>query len=62
MAPETLDGAQIRDIIENGRMSNPPSSPSRPLRSPEPPPLKQGGEQGTTIAPDFPPGLTGAPA
>ena len=59
---ETLDGKQIRDIIENGRMSNPPSSPSRPQPSPEPPPLKQGGEQGTTIAPDFPPGLTGAPA
>jgi cell division protease FtsH len=59
---ETLDGKQIRDIIENGRMSNPPSLPSRPQRAAEPPPLKQGGAEGATISPDFPPGLSGAPA
>jgi hypothetical protein len=44
-------------------MSNPPKSPDRPERTPEPPPLKRGDEQpGVTIAPDFPPGLSGAPA
>ncbi len=60
---ETLDGKQIRDIIEHGRMSNPPTSPGRPQRAVEPPPLKQGGEESSgNIAPDFPPGLTGAPA
>ena len=59
---ETLDGKQIRDIVETGRMSNPPSAPSRPLRPAEPPPLKRGDAEGTTIAPDFPPGLSGAPA
>ncbi len=55
---ETLDGAQIRDIIEHGEMKNPPSAPTR--RS-EPPPLKQH-EPGTTLAPDYPTGLTEAPA
>ena len=59
---ETLDGKQIKDIIETGRMQSPPPPVvSRPPRaSSEPPPLKR--EEGTTIAPDFPPGLTGAPA
>jgi cell division protease FtsH len=57
---ETLDGKQIRDIIETGSMKNPPASPSRPART-EPPPLKQE-ESGVTITPDFPPGLSGAPA
>jgi cell division protease FtsH len=60
---ETLEGKQIHDIIDHGHMLNPPTSPGRPPRLPtEPPPLKQGGEEGTTIAPDFPPGLSGAPA
>ena len=59
---ETLDGKQIKDIIETGRMQSPPPPVvSKPPRaSSEPPPLKR--EEGTTIAPDFPPGLTGAPA
>ena len=56
---ETLEGQQIRDIIEHGHMRTPPSAPPKPPRA-EPPPLKR--EEGTTIAPDFPPGLTGAPA
>jgi cell division protease FtsH len=58
---ETLDGKQIRDIIETGRMQTPPPAiSSKPPRPTEPPPLKHG--EGTTIAPDFPGGLTGAPA
>jgi cell division protease FtsH len=56
---ETLDGKQIREIIEHGRMRTPPSTP-KPRSSNEPPPLKR--EEGTTIAPDYPPGLTEAPA
>ena len=60
---ETLDGKQIREIIDHGHMLNPPTSPGRPQRAPEPPPLKQPGEEPAgTIAPDFPPGLSGAPA
>jgi len=55
---ETLDGAQIRDIIKYGKMNNPPSGPSRPRK--EPPPLPDSG--GATIAPDYPHGLTEAPA
>jgi cell division protease FtsH len=55
---ETLDGKQIREIIETGRMTTPPPA-AKPPRS-EPPPLTR--PQGTTIAPDYPPGLTEAPA
>src|SRR5438067_588282 len=54
---ETLDGAQIRDILKHGRMLNPPSGPGRPRK--EPPPLPT---EGTTLAPDYPSGLTEAPA
>ncbi len=58
---ETLDGQQIKDILDHGRMLTPPSAPTKPSRpSSEPPPLKR--EEGTIIAPDYPPGLTGAPA
>src|SRR5205814_6081721 len=60
---ETLDGKQIRDIIDHGKMLNPPASPGRTPRAPEPPPLKKPDEAPSgTIAPDFPPGLSGAPA
>jgi cell division protease FtsH len=55
---ETLDGSQIRDIIANGQMKNPPSSPSKPDAAP---PIKHH-EPGTTLAPDYPTGLTEAPA
>ena len=55
---ETLDGKQIREIIDNGQMLTPPPS-VKPPRS-EPPPLTR--PHGTTIAPDYPPGLTEAPA
>ena len=57
---ETLDGDQIREIIETGTMRTPPSVPKPRSNSNEPPPLKR--EEGTTIAPDYPPGLTEAPA
>jgi len=56
---ETLDGSQIRDIIEHGEMKNPPSSRSKSQA--EPPPHKPH-EEGTTLAPDYPTGLTEAPA
>ncbi|HEX4084709.1 MAG TPA: ATP-dependent zinc metalloprotease FtsH [Chthoniobacteraceae bacterium] len=55
---ETLDGSQIRDIMQTGRMSKPPAPPVRPRK--EPPPLPDSG--GTTLAPDYPSGLTEAPA
>ncbi len=57
---ETLDGKQIRDIIETGTMRTPPSAPKPRSTPSEPPPLKR--EEGTTIAPDYPGGLTQAPA
>jgi len=56
---ETLDGKQIREIIETGRMETPPPAAPPRTRS-EPPPLKR--EEGTTVAPDYPPGLTESPA
>ena len=52
---ETLDGSQVRDIIEHGSMRNPPAPPARP-RS-EPPPLTR-----DDASPEFPPGLAGQPA
>jgi len=55
---ETLEGSQVRDILEHGRMLNPPAPPPKP---PTPPPLHQR-EEGDIIAPDLPPGLTSAPA
>lgn len=56
---ETLDGEQIRDILETGSMRNPPTPPVRPA---QPPPLNKPREEGATIAPEIPPGLAGAPA
>jgi cell division protease FtsH len=53
---ETLDGVQIREIMEHGRLLNPPSSGSKPRT---PPPIPH---EGTTLAPDYPHGLTEAPA
>ena len=54
---ETLDGSQVRDIVEHGKMTNPPRN-DKPRSSSQPPAL----QQGTTIAPDYPPGLTEQPA
>jgi cell division protease FtsH len=58
---ETLDGAQIRDIIATGSMKNPPAAPTKPP-SAEPPPLtpQEDRPRGGTL--DFPPGLTEQPA
>jgi cell division protease FtsH len=56
---ETLDGNQVRDIVSLGRMTNPPKPPQPKIA--QPPPLKERAG-GTTIAPEIPPGLTGAPA
>ncbi|MFN2476708.1 MAG: cell division protein FtsH, partial [Chthoniobacterales bacterium] len=60
---ETLDGSQIRDIIEHGRMMNPPPGPpasSIPEMPAEKPPKQ------IVVAPDVTPplggGLSGAPA
>jgi cell division protease FtsH len=55
---ETLDGPQIREIMQNGHMENPPPTATEKKAAAAPPPLPPK----TTIAPDFPPGLTGAPA
>ena len=56
---ETLDGAQIRDIIEHGRMLNPPPSSGSASSRKQPPPLTS---EGTTLAPDYPHGLSEAPS
>jgi cell division protease FtsH len=56
---ETLDGKQIRDFIDHGRMLNPPPTVTGKRPSAEPPPLK---EKGVEIVPDFPGGLTEQPA
>jgi cell division protease FtsH len=60
---ETLDGAQIREIIEHGRLINPPPGPpppAGPQLAPEKPPKQ------VVVAPDVTPplpgGLSGAPA
>jgi len=53
---ETLDGAQVRDIIEFGSMKNPPPLPGAengPRTEPPPHP-----NEGTTVAPDYPVGLS----
>jgi cell division protease FtsH len=56
---ETLEGSQVKDIIAQGFMNNPPERPKPPGM---PPPLKTRPEGETTIAPELPPGLTEAPA
>ena len=57
---ETLDGAQIRDIIQTGSMKNPPPpAGSTGTKPAEPPPHPH---EGTVLAPDYPHGLTESPA
>ena len=61
---ETLDGSQVRDILEHGRMLNPPKPLSAATPMP-PTPTKDPGkkkDEGLVIAPDYPAGLTEAPA
>jgi cell division protease FtsH len=59
---ETLDGSQIREIIEHGRLLNPPPGPpsTGEKLTPEKPPKQ------VVVAPDVTPplpgGLSGAPA
>jgi cell division protease FtsH len=59
---ETLDGAQIKEIMEHGRLLNPPPGPTPPAsgqKMADKPPKQ------VVVAPDVPPlpgGLTGAPA
>jgi cell division protease FtsH len=60
---ETLDGVQIRDIIEHGRMLNPPPGPppsSGEKMKPEKPPKQVVVAPG--VNPPLPGGLSGAPA
>ena len=53
---ETLDGAQIKEIIEHGRLINPPPGPTPPTQKmpPEKPPKQ------VVVAPDVTPPLPGA--
>ena len=63
---ETLDGAQVKDIVQTGTMKNPPPPPpggaAKPLTPMPPIPLDT--PAGTDPKPglDFPGGLSGAPA
>jgi cell division protease FtsH len=59
---ETLDANQVREILEHGRILEPPAAKPPPQRPAEPPPLGHAEKPEQTIAPDFPPGLSGAPA
>ena len=61
---ETLSGEQVKDLIELGYMRNPPK-PALTQATPMPPPPKTATKEpegGVVIAPDYPSGLTEAPA
>ena len=56
---ETLDRSQVCDIIDKGYMSNPPTSGSGGAKArTQPPPVPET----TTVAPEYPTGLSEAPA
>ena len=58
---ETLDGANVKEIMEHGRMLNPPrSKPPMPPAVPEGNPITGGRD--ADIEDSMPPGLAGAPA
>ena len=58
---ETLDGANVKEIMEHGRMLNPPrSKPPMPPAVPEGSPVSGGRD--ADIEDSMPPGLAGAPA
>jgi cell division protease FtsH len=61
---ETLDGAMIREIIQHGRLIHPPKPLPPPTPAPPLPKTDTGKEKdkGLVIAPDYPSGLTEAPA
>ena len=61
---ETLDGNHIKEIMEHGRLLNPPENPRNP---PSPPPLPAAAEAKTRAKPEedeggLPPELAGVPA
>ena len=61
---ETLDGAHIKEIMEHGRLINPPENKSKP---PPPPPLPKAADPRPAQQEDedeggLAPGLTGVPA
>lgn len=59
---ETLEGSHIREIMDTGRIQNPPQPPVSPN---QPPPLKPRHTEPDANAssePEFPPGLSGLPA
>ncbi len=57
---ETLDGAQVREIMQHGQMLNPPNNkPPMPPAVPEGNAAANNRDSGTE---DLPPGLAGAPA
>jgi cell division protease FtsH len=58
---ETLSGAQVRDIIEHGNMSDPPQPKAQTPTEPQQPQVKLP-EKLRPLPPELPPGLAGAPA
>ncbi|HWM24895.1 MAG TPA: ATP-dependent zinc metalloprotease FtsH [Chthoniobacterales bacterium] len=59
---ETLDGAQIKEIMEHGRLVNPPPGPTPPASGPK---MADKPPKQVVVAPEAPPlpgGLSGAPA
>jgi cell division protease FtsH len=54
---ETLDGANVRDIMEHGSMMNPPTS-----QPPTPPMIPVESSARDSAEEELPPGLAGAPA
>jgi len=59
---ETLDGAQIKEIMEHGRLVNPPPGPTPPTSGPK---MADKPPKQVVVAPEAPPlpgGLSGAPA
>ena len=63
---ETLDGEQVKDIVQTGAMKNPPNPPpgsaSKPLTPMPPIPLDKPADNDPKPGLDFPGGLSGAPA
>ncbi len=63
---ETLDGEQVKDIVQNGRMKNPPPPPggsaSKPVTPAPPIPMDTPADDSPKPGIDFPGGLSGAPA
>ena len=63
---ETLDGEQVKDIVQTGAMKNPPNPPpgsaSKPLTPMPPIPMDKPADSDPKPGLDFPGGLSGAPA